>query len=398
MADPPQLDLGHIGRGDVSAAPAIKGWCPGALRPMLSGDGLVVRLRVPQGRLTPAQARGVAGLATRYGNGMLDLSNRGNLQLRGVDPARHEGLIEALRALALIDVDERMERRRNIMVSPFWQAGDDTDFLCQALSATAQAHALPDVSAKFGYAVDAGPQPVLQADPADIRFERSAEGQLLLCIEGAMRAKPVTRATAVTEAIALAEWVRAQGVTRAARATATGAPLPAGFDCPRQAGQGTPAPGLYPAGALVACAFGQMEAETLAALAELGPLRLTPWRRLLIEGAPRLPDLAGLITAADDPLLRVVACIGAPGCAQGRGETRGLARHLAAVVPKGQRLHVSGCAKGCAAPRATDLTLTATAPERYDLIHDGRADAIPDLRGLTPADIASHLRKSADAP
>ncbi|MFG6581872.1 precorrin-3B synthase [Sulfitobacter sp. 1A12779] len=382
----------------MSAAPVTKGWCPGALRPMLSGDGLVVRLRVPQGRLTPAQARGVAGLATRYGNGMLDLSNRGNLQLRGVDPARHEGLIDALRALALIDVDERTERRRNIMVSPFWQAGDDTDFLCQALSAAAQAHALPDVSAKFGYAVDAGPQPVLQADPADIRFERSAEGQLLLCIEGATRGKPVTRATAVPEAIALAEWVRAQGVTRAARATATGAPLPAGFDCPRQAGQGTPAPGLYPAGALVACAFGQMEAETLAALAEFGPLRLTPWRRLLIEGAPRLPDLAGLITAADDPLLRVVACIGAPGCAQGRGETRGLARHLAAVVPKGQRLHVSGCAKGCAAPRATDLTLTATAPERYDLIQEGRADAIPDLRGLTPAAIASHLRKSADAP
>ena len=382
----------------MSAAPAIKGWCPGALRPMLSGDGLVVRLRVPQGRLTPAQARGVAGLATRYGNGMLDLSNRGNLQLRGVDPARHEGLIDALRALALIDADERTERRRNIMVSPFWQAGDDTDFLCQALSAAAQSHALPDVSAKFGYAVDAGPQPVLQADPADIRFERSAEGQLLLCIEGATRGKPVTRATAVTEAIALAEWVRAQGVTRAARATATGAPLPAGFDCPRQTGQGTPAPGLYPAGALVACAFGQMEAETLAALAELGPLRLTPWRRLLIEGAPRLPDLAGLITAADDPLLRVVACIGAPGCAQGRGETRGLARHLAAVVPKGQRLHVSGCAKGCAAPRATDLTLTATAPGEYDLIRDGHADAPPHLCGLTPAAIASHLRKSADAP
>ena len=382
----------------MSAAPAIKGWCPGALRPMLSGDGLVVRLRVPQGRLTPAQARGVAGLATRYGNGMLDLSNRGNLQLRGVDPARHEGLIDALRALALIDVDERTERRRNIMVSPFWQAGDDTDFLCQALSAAAQAHALPDVSAKFGYAVDAGPQPVLQADPADIRFERSAQGQLLLCIEGAMRGKPVTRATAVTEAIALAEWVRAQGVTRAARATATGAPLPAGFDCPRQAGQGTPAPGLYPSGALVACAFGQMEAETLAALAELGPLRLTPWRRMLIEGATRLPDLSGLITAADDPLLRVIACIGAPGCAQSRGETRALARRLAAVVPKGQRLHVSGCAKGCAAPRATDLTLTATAPARYDLIHDGRADAPPDLRGLTPAAIASHLRKSADAP
>ena len=30
----------------------IKGWCPGALRPMQSGDGLVVRIRPPTGRLT----------------------------------------------------------------------------------------------------------------------------------------------------------------------------------------------------------------------------------------------------------------------------------------------------------------------------------------------------------
>jgi precorrin-3B synthase len=174
--------------------------------------------------------------------------------------------------------------------------------------------------------------------------------------------------------------------------------LPAGFDHPRQSGLSTPTLGLSPAGALVACAFGQIDAETLTALANLGPLRLTPWRMVLIEGATELPDLPSLITDAADPLLRVVACIGAPGCAQGRGETRGLARGLAAVVPKGQRLHVSGCAKGCAAPHATDLTLTATAPDQYDLIRNGHADAAPDLRGLTPAAIASYLRKSADAP
>jgi len=382
----------------VSVAPVIKGWCPGALRPMLSGDGLVVRLRVPQGRLTVAQARGVADLARRYGNGVIDLSNRANLQLRGIDPERHEGLIDALRALALIDADEHTERRRNLMVTPFWQAGDDTDHLTQQLTAAAQSHALPDVSSKFGYAVDAGAQPVLQADPADIRLERSAEGQLLLCAEGAALGKPVSRDTAVAEAIALAAWVRAQGATRAARALDAGVTLPAGFDHPRQSGLSTPTLGLFPAGALIACAFGQMDAETLTALADLGPLRLTPWRMVLIEGATELPDLPSLITDAADPLLRVVACIGAPGCAQGRGETRALARGLAAVVPKGQRLHVSGCAKGCAAPHATDLTLTATAPDQYDLIRNGHADAAPDLRGLTPAAIASYLRKSADAP
>ncbi|MEQ1672674.1 MAG: precorrin-3B synthase, partial [Hyphomicrobium sp.] len=41
----------------------IKGWCPGALRPMMSGDGLVVRVRPRAGRLTMAQALGIAQAA-----------------------------------------------------------------------------------------------------------------------------------------------------------------------------------------------------------------------------------------------------------------------------------------------------------------------------------------------
>jgi precorrin-3B synthase len=45
----------------------IKGWCPGALQPMLSGDGLVVRVRPHGGRLDAAQAAGLADLAERFG-------------------------------------------------------------------------------------------------------------------------------------------------------------------------------------------------------------------------------------------------------------------------------------------------------------------------------------------
>ncbi|WP_252979256.1 hypothetical protein [Mameliella alba] len=40
------------------SAPEIKGWCPGAWRPMLSGDGLVVRVRPHLARLDADQARG----------------------------------------------------------------------------------------------------------------------------------------------------------------------------------------------------------------------------------------------------------------------------------------------------------------------------------------------------
>lgn len=64
------------------SAVAIKGWCPGALRPMLSGDGLVVRVRPHGGRLAATQAAGIAELAARHGNGLIDVTSRANLQVR----------------------------------------------------------------------------------------------------------------------------------------------------------------------------------------------------------------------------------------------------------------------------------------------------------------------------
>ena len=77
---------------------------------MQSGDGLVVRIRPRAGRLTPDQARGIARLAALHGNGLIDLSNRANVQLRGVTEASHPALIDGLRALDLIDATRRMKR------------------------------------------------------------------------------------------------------------------------------------------------------------------------------------------------------------------------------------------------------------------------------------------------
>jgi precorrin-3B synthase len=63
---------------------SVKGWCPGALRPMESGDGLVVRLRAHGSRLSAAQAVSIADLALAHGSGLIDLGTRAHIQLRGV--------------------------------------------------------------------------------------------------------------------------------------------------------------------------------------------------------------------------------------------------------------------------------------------------------------------------
>lgn len=363
----------------------VQGWCPGALRPMLSGDGLVVRIRPDLGRLTPAQARGIADAARAFGNGQIDLSARGNVQLRGVSDATHPALIEALAALGLIDPDSEAEQRRNILVTPFADA-ETLALAAQMQVALAQMPALPG---KFGFAVDIGPAPVLSGIAADIRAERAADGQLILRCEGAALGAPVT--DLAVAAVALAQWfVAAGGVSegrgRMAELIARGAVPPgalAGRLAPAPAAA-PPGPGLRAEGALLAFAFGRMQAETLAALAALGPLRVTPWRMLLVQGLRQLPDLLDVIRAAGDPIRRVEACSGAPACLQGLAPVRDLARRLAPQVPPGKRLHVSGCAKGCAHPGPAEITLVATAAG-FDLIRNGTAAAQPYLRGL-PAD------------
>lgn len=371
-------------------SPEIRGWCPGALRPMMSGDGLVVRVRPRGGRLTPAQARGIAALSSRFGNGLIELSSRANLQLRGVTDEGHGALVEGLRALGLIDATTEAEARRNIVVSPFWQEGDGTADLAGALAQALAGPDAPQTPGKFGYAIDCGPLPVLGDVSADVRIERAAGG-LIVRADGAGSGAPVTPDTAVAAATALARWFLESGGApggrgRMAAHLARGATLPQAFTRSPTPQDRAPAPepGPVDQGVLVGFEFGQLAADSLSALAEIGPLRATPWRMFLIEGATQAPDLPGLITRAGDPRRRVLACTGAPACPQGLAATRPLARALAAALPPGQTLHVSGCAKGCAHPAAAPLTLVGRPGGAFDLIKGGSAADTPVRTGLAP--------------
>lgn len=361
--------------------PVIQGWCPGALRPMESGDGWVVRVRPPGGRLSQQQAAGIAALAAAHGNGWLDLSSRANLQIRGVSTASHTPLIHGLRALGLLDDDEMSEARRNVMVSPF--AGTAGRAIAAALEARLTASNAPDLPAKFGFAVDTGFPPVLRSAPADIRIEGPddtlPDDNLVVRAQGSTVGARATPQTAADRALELARWFLASGGAaggrgRMAAHLATGAQPPSDFReiAAASADFPNPKPGSHPDGFLAALGFGQIHTETLAQLARLGPLRLTPWRMVMIEGLTTAPDLPDLITDAADRLLRVVACTGAPGCAQGLQPTRALARALAPQVPPGATLHVSGCAKGCAHPGAADFCLVA-AQDGYHLARNAKA-------------------------
>ncbi|MDF0519570.1 precorrin-3B synthase [Bradyrhizobium yuanmingense] len=377
------------------SAATVKGWCPGALRPMRSGDGLVVRVRPFGGRLEAPQISGLAELAERFGNGLIDVTSRANLQIRGVREDGHRPLLDGLAQLALLDPDADIEARRNILVTPFWSNGDETQSLTAELEEvlTDSGLALPT---KFGFAIDDGRSRVLAGDSADIRIERDRSGGLLVRADGARLGRSVDRGQAVSAALALASWFLISGGAKGGRGRmaahiASGAVLPHSLR-----GETEPAPvmaavrpGHYPQGAMVGVAFGQMLHATLHQFSACGhALRMTPWRMVLSEGKREMPNGTGLITEPFDPALRVIACSGAPRCREAHADTRALAAALAPRIAADARLHVSGCGKGCAHSGAAAVTLIATRAG-FDLVRDGSTRDAPALRGLNGADIVS---------
>ena len=93
--------------------------------------------------------------------------------------------------------------------------------------------------------------------------------------------------------------------------------------------------------------------------------RVTPWRSVVLPG---LADAAGVLreaaglgfgTDAASPWLRVTACAGRPGCASALADVQADAAGFAARWP-GRVVHVSGCARHCGRPAATEIDVTAT--------------------------------------
>ena len=366
-------------------APGIRGWCPTAHRPMRSGDGLLVRVRPRSGRMTADKARTIADLVRRFGNGLIDLTSRAGLQIRGVKDDAHPELLRALVAEGLVDADPDIEARRNIVVTPFWSAGDMTDRLARALAR--RLAELPELPAKSGIAIDTGAAPVLQDVSADFRFERDGEGRLLLRADGAECGWSVDEADAFDALNEMAAWFVRTGGGESGRVKrhVSKVSLPGNWQLAVPAEGGDPwPPGRTKEGVVVGVPFGAMSVDALAGLlaeADPGCVQVMPRRCLYLETARPVAHPAFIHDPSAFPL-DVAACTGAPRCTQATVPTRPIARQLAA---RGLgTLHVSGCAKGCARSGSADVTLVGR-DGMFDLVRDGSVGDAPDRTGVSEA-------------
>ncbi|NLH80924.1 MAG: precorrin-3B synthase [Phyllobacteriaceae bacterium] len=419
----------------------VRGWCPGALRPMETGDGFLVRVRLPSGRLSAELAGELADLSRRYGNELIDLSQRANLQLRGVELENIAPLQERLAALGLVDRDEATEAVKNIVASPLSgldpTAAIDGRALVEALETRlvedTTLHALP---AKFGFVVDEGGRLALDDVAVDVRLRGlpTADGPRVLIEIATAPAhwQPIAvealddvvdRAAALARAVItlragsadaprrMWEIVKTAGLAAVFHAAGFGEKtaeiptLPRARGAEAVLGDHTHAPGAFLG---LGAPFGRFTADQLALLGDLageraiGEIRLTPWRAVLIPGVKpeKMPRIRPWIAAGrfvfspEDPRLAVVCCSGSSGCRSASVPAREDGETLAPVARRltrsGLTLHVSGCEKGCAHPGPALFTLTGR-DGRYDLVRAGRPWDEPWMTGLTLEEAASAL-------
>lgn len=359
--------------------------CPGLLRIVPALDGGICRVRLPGGRLSVEQALVLADAAAQCGSGVLEITNRANVQVRGVDPARGAMLIDSLLAAGLGPTVPGADEVRNLLVSP--TAGIDvgalldveplTTEILELLQARTELHRL---SPKFALQLDGGENAAMLEHPHDLWLAALPGGEHLAfglagcpplaaddapalaalpkqhaleLIETALRlflecAQPEqTRMRHLLETMPAAEFLlRLQSrlsfrLQIDASLSLWRRPLPdagAHIGIHAQRDHARCYVGAVPV-------LGRIDSAQLRALAALaqqhgGELRLTPWQSVLLANipAPAAPVIAqqlervGFNCNPASVLAHAIACSGSTGCAKGRADTKHDARVLSQLL------------------------------------------------------------------
>lgn len=351
-----------------------RGACPSLSAPMETGDGLLVRLSADDRLLSPFQLAGIAAAAQRHGNGMLEVTRRGNLQIRGLKEHSVQEFADEIIALN-IAMPSGIPVEAGPLAGIDAQEIADPRPLQQAIKA-GSAGLAKKLGPKVSVTVDGGGKLHLGALLADVKLTAIASNLWRVAIGGnAASAREIgvfSAEEAVENTISILEELARNG--RMARAR----DLDAGKVSPRSDSEAVQP---HPVGSFAlkdgsiaqgfALAFGQIDGEQLGNFVQMldkEMIHLAPGGGLIVTGLgckklgplSALAEELGLVMRTDDPRLAVIACAGAPSCMSSWLATRALAVDVAAHIPPGQLIHLSGCAKACARPSAASLTLTGT--------------------------------------
>jgi precorrin-3B synthase len=405
--------------------------CPSLTNPMDTGDGFLARL-VPTGATIELKAFGsLCAAALAHGNGIIEVTARGSIQVRGLKPNTIAAFAETARALDIAAAGVP------ITVDPL--AGLESNGAIDALALSkalrtrlAREHFTAQLGPKVSVVIDGGRSLHLDLLPADIRLstETTAGGPWISFAVGgdAFGAAPVgaIAPTEVTEiTLRILEMIANRGREARGRDLVREGGLAALRSAVspvlRHAGPTPRRPPSQPIGvhylgggrvALgIGLAFGHTTGELLGEFIDAakasGAIGVRTAHRALLaicvcaEAATQLIATAerlGLITRPDDPRRYIATCAGAPICASARIPSRALAPLVATaaagLLDGSLVLHLSGCAKGCAHPGESALTLVGRRG-RCDVVINGTAGDAP-VGSITTRALPSRLTVLAE--
>jgi sulfite reductase beta subunit-like hemoprotein len=325
--------------------------CPGVLRLHEAADGMLARVRVPGGRI---DALGLDGLAEAggLGNGLIELTSRAGVQIRGLSPDGADLCAEVLSKAGLLPSFTH-DRVRNILASPL--AGRhphslaETDELVAELDRGLCADdSLAALSGRFLFAVDDGAG--LIGHPADVTLIATGPRSFRLAgIE-------VSRGQAVKAAL---EAARRRLSHSFAGPASQSAEAPAHW---LELGSIRQTDGRV--GLTVMPPLGRLDGVTLVALAGLlrnhqSDLRISVRKTVTLvdlpasaaDGALSALRSQGLIADPNSGWVGLTACAGKGACSSAQFDVRAAAteragERTAAAPPE----HWSGCERNCGRP------------------------------------------------
>lgn len=344
--------------------------CPGLLRPFIADDGALVRLRVPGGRMSTAALLAVVAIAEEFGAPVVQLTSRGNLQLRALPDPLPPALMEAVEATGLLPSASH-ERVRNVLAAPMAR---ELDPLIAAFDAALCADLrLAGLPGRFLFAFSDASGSVL-GEHWDVAYQQ------LSSMSGVLYAGRLAREVAPADAVVAMLEVARRFVESAPEGAWNVRDLPADspvFDslrlpAPSQVGAtavelregeisravGAPplVPGMAGDDVVAGVPLGMLTHEHVEALSgATDEVVITPWRSVVVPGAAGEVEKlrrAGLVTGPEGPWARLSACVGAPSCRRTTVTTLDLARSAAEEVVSRrlapiQDVHVVGCERRC---------------------------------------------------
>ncbi len=349
--------------------------CPGALQVHPAADGALARIRLPGGTLTAAQLAALARVAREYGSSTLELTARGNVQVRGITDVTAAS--EAIANAGLLP-SETHERVRNIVASPLsGRAGGNLDvrpWVADLDAAICAEPSLVELGGRFWFSFDDGRADV-SGLRADVGVHAFGDGCALL-LAGRDTGVRLTASEVVETLVVIATRFAAirgtawrikelddiesllPGVELGDTFPAVTRPPVGWIDQDRPGQEGHVALGAaVPLGVLSAGV-----AEYLAAIE--APLVITPWRSVVVcdldeavaDVALRVLAPLGLVFDENSPWLNVSACTGSPGCAHSLTDVRADAAR-ALDADSGVHRHFVGCGRACGSPLDGEVLL-----------------------------------------